>query len=104
MSVMIGGTAAKGFSAGGSRSGSAGSAGIVITFSALQSSPSRNQRHTEPDKSSVEITTPTKPQVASGSWDGRSFSEDLRSEEHTSELQSHLNLVCRLLLDKKKNR
>src|SRR5260370_28675704 len=27
---------------------------------------------------------------------------DRRSEEHTSELQSHLNLVCRLLLEKKK--
>src|SRR5207237_9769429 len=27
---------------------------------------------------------------------------DHRSEEHTSELQSHLNLVCRLLLEKKK--
>src|SRR5260370_26135029 len=26
----------------------------------------------------------------------------IRSEEHTSELQSHLNLVCRLLLEKKK--
>src|SRR5260370_23828745 len=26
-----------------------------------------------------------------------------RSEEHTSELQSHLNLLCPLLLDKKKN-
>src|SRR4051812_49760339 len=25
-----------------------------------------------------------------------------RSEEHTSELQSHVNLVCRLLLEKKK--
>src|SRR5207237_8815686 len=29
---------------------------------------------------------------------GRNF----RSEEHTSELQSHLNLVCRLLLEKTK--
>src|SRR2546422_3155098 len=28
---------------------------------------------------------------------------DLRSEEHTSELQSRLHLVCRLLLEKKKN-
>src|SRR2546426_5162406 len=28
--------------------------------------------------------------------------EDLRSEEHTSELQSPCNLVCRLLLEKKK--
>src|SRR5690242_20965124 len=27
-----------------------------------------------------------------------------RSEEHTSELQSHVNLVCRLLLEKKKPR
>src|SRR5690242_20991363 len=27
---------------------------------------------------------------------------DARSEEHTSELQSHVNLVCRLLLEKKK--
>src|SRR5690242_21441005 len=25
--------------------------------------------------------------------------QDLRSEEHTSELQSHVNLVCRLLLE-----
>src|SRR5260370_25741337 len=30
--------------------------------------------------------------------------QDFRSEEHTSELQSHLNLVCRLLLEKKKNK
>src|SRR5260370_31000566 len=28
----------------------------------------------------------------------------VRSEEHTSELQSHLNLVCPLLLEKKKNK
>src|SRR5690242_21473220 len=31
---------------------------------------------------------------------GQSFRS--RSEEHTSELQSHVNLVCRLLLEKKK--
>src|SRR5207237_7821437 len=30
------------------------------------------------------------------------LTQTLRSEEHTSELQSHLNLVCRLLLEKKK--
>src|SRR2546430_12670623 len=29
--------------------------------------------------------------------------EERRSEEHTSELQSQSNLVCRLLLEKKKN-
>src|SRR5260370_13722295 len=32
----------------------------------------------------------------------RPASANSRSEEHTSELQSHLNLVCRLLLEKKK--
>src|SRR5438477_12964238 len=30
------------------------------------------------------------------------FETVARSEEHTSELQSHVNLVCRLLLEKKK--
>src|SRR5260370_2986136 len=33
---------------------------------------------------------------------GKQFATIFRSEEHTSELQSHLNLVCRLLLEKKK--
>src|SRR5688572_31668222 len=31
------------------------------------------------------------------------IADDGRSEEHTSELQSQSNLVCRLLLEKKKN-
>src|SRR5687768_17897243 len=33
-----------------------------------------------------------------------SASADVRSEEHTSELQSRLHLVCRLLLEKKKKK
>src|SRR5260370_32665555 len=36
-------------------------------------------------------------------WGETRFSWHVRSEEHTSELQSHLNIVCRLLLEKKKN-
>src|SRR5260221_8662205 len=32
------------------------------------------------------------------------FRKTLRSEEHTSELQSHSDLVCRLLLEKKKKK
>src|SRR5438105_9139276 len=32
----------------------------------------------------------------------RQFKPDVRSEEHTSELQSRVDLVCRLLLEKKK--
>src|SRR5256885_7703436 len=35
---------------------------------------------------------------------GRSVLEQRRSEEHTSELQSPCNLVCRLLLEKKKKK
>src|SRR5690242_20753284 len=34
----------------------------------------------------------------------RSRVSSKRSEEHTSELQSHVNLVCRLLLEKKKKK
>src|SRR3989475_4643808 len=33
---------------------------------------------------------------------GRLRADEVRSEEHTSELQSQSNLVCRLLLEKKK--
>src|SRR5690242_21602302 len=34
-------------------------------------------------------------------WLNEGLATALRSEEHTSELQSHVNLVCRLLLEKK---
>src|SRR5260370_28371783 len=37
-------------------------------------------------------------------WAIELFFRNFRSEEHTSELQSHLNLVCRLLLEKKKKK
>src|SRR2546430_13721176 len=40
--------------------------------------------------------------VAGASRD-EALAAPLRSEEHTSELQSQSNLVCRLLLEKKKN-
>src|SRR5690606_41193314 len=40
--------------------------------------------------------------VGLGTEGGGAAGEDLRSEEHTSELQSRENLVCRLLLEKKK--
>src|SRR2546427_9343654 len=38
--------------------------------------------------------------LPAGAW---AADAELRSEEHTSELQSQSNLVCRLLLEKKKN-
>src|SRR2546430_12959208 len=40
--------------------------------------------------------------IASSAWN-TTWSSRSRSEEHTSELQSQSNLVCRLLLEKKKN-
>src|SRR5688572_31031732 len=41
-------------------------------------------------------------ELGAGQWGG--WSELIRSEEHTSELQSQSNLVCRLLLEKKNNK
>src|SRR5690606_30211928 len=41
---------------------------------------------------------------AAGRYRALGSSDFLRSEEHTSELQSRENLVCRLLLEKKKNK
>src|SRR5947207_3652784 len=40
--------------------------------------------------------------VVAGDWRPEINFVSLRSEEHTSELQSHSDLVCRLLLEKKK--
>src|SRR5260370_29212686 len=42
------------------------------------------------------------PDLQRGQHQPRADQGHVRSEEHTSELQSHLNLVCRLLLEKKK--
>src|SRR2546422_9459726 len=44
----------------------------------------------------IAIGVPTEPEAERATFDGA------RSEEHTSELQSRLHLVCRLLLEKKK--
>src|SRR2546427_6220773 len=43
-------------------------------------------------------------EVATMCGSGCEASSELRSEEHTSELQSQSNLVCRLLLEKKKKK
>src|SRR5256885_8350860 len=42
--------------------------------------------------------------IIMGHHQRRRNTHESRSEEHTSELQSPCNLVCRLLLEKKKNR
>src|SRR2546430_3253304 len=44
------------------------------------------------------------PRSERSSWGWATATAELRSEEHTSELQSQSNLVCRLLLEKKKKK
>src|SRR5260370_7096101 len=58
----------------------------------------------DPETFSVLPWTPSSASLICDQLDHKSGSRcsASRSEEHTSELQSHLNLVCRLLLEKKK--
>src|SRR2546422_3504211 len=49
------------------------------------------------------LTRPRPVVVPAASWRSSALVEK-RSEEHTSELQSRLHLVCRLLLEKKKKK
>src|SRR5258706_3846767 len=61
-----------------------------------------------PSPRSTSLHTParaairTRSSPSTGAATTNSVCESLRSEEHTSELQSLTNLVCRLLLEKKK--
>src|SRR5256885_10288825 len=50
----------------------------------------------------LSLASPALRSAVSTSW-GMAWDTVRRSEEHTSELQSPCNLVCRLLLEKKKN-
>src|SRR2546430_11556700 len=60
---------------------------------------SEQQRHDERRQRANRVHGAT-----SGGQCGRTgFNQPMRSEEHTSELQSQSNLVCRLLLEKKKH-
>src|SRR5690242_20855312 len=61
---------------------------VCTRSSGLPTAPSASARN------SSGIITPSKKSGA--------LPTTTRSEEHTSELQSHVNLVCRLLLEKKK--
>src|SRR4051794_41554717 len=54
-----------------------------------------------PGRKTYGLEFPDQPVLAIDREDG--LVRELRSEEHTSELQSPVHLVCRLLLEKKKN-
>src|SRR2546429_5440639 len=71
----------------------------------FRSRASATRCHCPPDRS----VPPSYPRASTVSSEARfaapadSRASRTRSEEHTSELQSRLHLVCRLLLEKKKN-
>src|SRR5260370_17426521 len=68
----------------------------------------RSRAFTDADRHGTPAVVIVSEDVAARTWPGLDpigrprARRDIRSEEHTSELQSHLNLVCRLLLEKKK--
>src|SRR5207247_4232210 len=62
--------------------------------------PSRGRGDAEPG-AATEVTFDASGRILRDNVYG-TVDEDVRSEEHTSELQSRVDLVCRLLLEKKK--
>src|SRR2546422_8511363 len=59
---------------------------------------------TAPGTRFVELKVGGRPEPVEVDWRAVQQLEPGRSEEHTSELQSRLHLVCRLLLEKKKKK
>src|SRR3989475_6610797 len=59
---------------------------------------------TNPDPLPADAVVTIEPGVYLAGDGGVRIEDDVRSEEHTSELQSQSNLVCRLLLEKKKKK
>src|SRR5260221_795989 len=74
----------------------------LFPYTTLFRSPVHMANGLHVTKTGVEITF-TNPLDAATAVDAGNWSVD-RSEEHTSELQSHSDLVCRLLLEKKKKK
>src|SRR5882762_11930235 len=67
----------------------------IYTLSLHDALPISRRRQPEPQNLDETLDAQQRHQMRGGT-------APPRSEEHTSELQSHLNLVCRLLLEKKK--
>src|SRR5256885_9648426 len=67
----------------------------LFPYTTLFRSTFRRHRWAEPDPTHLKL-------LMRNAVNYRGEAERVRSEEHTSELQSPCNLVCRLLLEKKK--
>src|SRR5437868_12746782 len=83
----------------------------ISSFSTLfffQCNPLHRHLHSFPTRRSSDLFSPPLPGIETGGFSMTLWTEELmaehrcRSEEHTSELQSRFDLVCRLLLEKKK--
>src|SRR5690606_41465753 len=74
---------------------------LIVGGSSSSSSTSRASFNDPWARPAGGSTTPTPGSCCSGASSKRSRGRSSRSEEHTSELQSRENLVCRLLLEKK---
>src|SRR5690349_23019429 len=78
----------------------------LFPYTTLFRSSTRQKRSSTPSPARAGLTwscgpTETPPEISTTS--AASSAPASRSEEHTSELQSRRDLVCRLLLEKKKN-
>src|SRR5260370_16321030 len=75
----------------------------LFPYTTLFRSPPSKPPSSTPDPNPRNLSSAANAAAAtmSPSTDLATSSPSARSEEHTSELQSHLNLVCRLLLEKK---
>src|SRR2546430_9976879 len=74
----------------------------LFPYTTLFRSRPKPEDYLHPGRSRAGPTT--RQEYAVASWGPREATAYSRSEEHTSELQSQSNLVCRLLLEKKKNK
>src|SRR5260370_7425833 len=90
-----------------SRTGYARPHSALVQTSSLASASARSgawhcgQARISSSQSSIFTASPMGVGGSGGRRPGRLAGNATRSEEHTSELQSHLNLVSRLLLEKK---
>src|SRR5438034_3490277 len=82
----------------------------IFTFFSFSSDGAPRDLHSFPTRRSSDLACAgrsPRTRVGRAAPGGKAVSErqpgrQIRSEEHTSELQSHSDLVCRLLLEKKK--
>src|SRR2546429_3515387 len=70
----------------------------------ISRSSTQSVSSSRPQRSSARRASRRAPPGAGSSGARNQYATSLRSEEHTSEIQSRLHIVCRLLLEKKKKK